>query len=167
MSTTTRQAPEWLDGMIADLERSIEVDTTRLDLARQLRATFDTETVPEPAKAEQPKAPKRTKQRHEPPNKGKAYERVSCPVCGDRIAKTQLARHQRAKHAADDQQPIDAPADAAASPTASVEASGRTYYECTTCSAHASTREALARHTDTKHRRGLKAEEHRPVLGTA
>lgn len=104
---------EQLDQFIADLEHEHGLIEFRLQLARELRASFEADAVPAigelkpapppapPSNGGQPIRKTASTQRAgrpAPVNKGKSYERVPCPDCGEHFAKTQLDRHRRSKH---------------------------------------------------------------------
>lgn len=158
-------ATEALDELIAELEHSIEVDTIRLDLARQLRATYAAgDIIAKLAEPEPPKAPAKpkAKKRKAPKPTPVADETHTCEQCGEtRPSKRSLGQHRR--HCTGATPPAAAPTpkphiSAIASLAEPIEATR--HFVCTTCDAKAGTREALAKHTDAQHHRGLKGEEH-------
>lgn len=154
-------ATEALDELIAELEHSIEVDTIRLDLARQLRATYAAgDIIAKLAEPEPPKAPAKpkAKKRKAPKPAPVADETHTCEQCGEtRPSKRSLGQHRRHCTGATAAAPTPTIA-AVPKPAEPIEATR--HFVCTTCDAKAGTREALAKHTDAQHHRGLKGEEH-------
>jgi DNA-directed RNA polymerase subunit RPC12/RpoP len=173
-----------IDQLIARLEAEHTLIGERLRLARELRATFDTGAAPATAPVSPPAEPAKPttdihvcddcaaefdskrglsmhrNQRHGNPT---TYDQVACPDCGRMVAKSQLANHRRSKHpssAAKPIAPVPAPKVEPAPVPDSAPVSTSGVYECNDCEARTPNKQALAKHTTEKHRRGLYAEEH-------
>lgn len=156
--------PSLIDTLINDLGHQAESltgqlarVTEQLELAHKLRATFD---APVPHLA-----PKR-EQRAKPITTTATGQEVICPDCGVTMgSRAGLAIHRKRKHPSAPAPkpaavtPAPGPVAPTPAPTPAVEGDKR-YFQCLTCDAKASSREALARHTDGVHRRGLTGEEH-------
>lgn len=147
---------ELIDRLIADLDHDIEVLTERRRLAVELRATWSDEpaaATPEPTEGEPPLKPAARKKRLT-----KQKERVDCPECGESFLRNGLGPHRKRKHPEAFEQPK--PVLAAVPNEPQIPADPSLRFRCSSCTAATNTREALARHTDDKHRRGLRPEEH-------
>lgn len=170
---------EQLDQLIADLERDIEIRTTRLSLARQLRAAYDEELTPTEREAVDEalatgQAEARRKRDRERKRKSRSKPKKvgsACPDCGEIFDVPQkLGAHRRHKRPGSAAKPVepaptpkrDRDREAVAAVAAKVLPAddAKRYFVCITCDARADTREALAQHTDAQHHRGLKGEEH-------
>ena len=157
---------EQLDRFIADLEHEQGLIVERLRLAREFRASLDGDVAAPPVV--EPKVPKVAPTKRAPSTAGHRKKsrakqpRITCPDCGENIAKSRFDAHRLAKHPGSAAKPVGPIAPPSSAPTVKDKV-----FRCGEDDREFPTLGDLTHHAITEHRRSLTQGERIPVTPDA